>query len=90
MNLATYFKQASSMSVSELAAAIGIKHGAQVRQWQHGYASRLPSPENCTAIERATRGEVTRRDLRPADWWLIWPELITAEHPEPTEQEPTC
>jgi len=29
----------------------------------------------CLAIERATSGAVTRRDLRPDDWQDIWPEL---------------
>ncbi len=29
----------------------------------------------CTKIERATNGQVTRKDLRPDDWHLIWPEL---------------
>lgn len=32
-------------------------------------------PALCTAVERATRGDVTRRDLRPDDWHVIWPEL---------------
>ena len=31
--------------------------------------------ERCAPIERATGGEVTRRDLRPDDWAAIWPEL---------------
>ncbi len=35
------------------------------------------------AIERESAGAVTRRDLRPHDWWLIWPELVTDEHPIP-------
>jgi DNA-binding transcriptional regulator YdaS (Cro superfamily) len=42
--------------------------------------------EICVAIEQATEGAVTRRDLRPDDWFLIWPEL--AERPilgHPTE-----
>jgi len=30
----------------------------------------------CVAIERATGGVVTRKDLRPDDWWKIWPELV--------------
>jgi DNA-binding transcriptional regulator YdaS (Cro superfamily) len=30
------------------------------------------------AIERATEGKVSRRDLRPDDWAEIWPELVTA------------
>ena len=33
--------------------------------------------ERCYAIERATNGAVTRRDLRPEDWQEIWPELAT-------------
>jgi len=42
--------------------------------------------ELCVSIERATDGAVTRRDLRPDDWHLIWPELVTADHPAPVEQ----
>lgn len=33
------------------------------------------NPVYCVAIERATGGAVTRRDLRPDDWQDIWPEL---------------
>ncbi|SEN72068.1 Putative antitoxin of toxin-antitoxin system, YdaS/YdaT [Nitrosospira multiformis] len=33
------------------------------------------SPERCVLIEEATSGKVTRKDLRPNDWHLIWPEL---------------
>lgn len=29
----------------------------------------------CRAIEDATGGAVTRRDLRPDDWQQIWPEM---------------
>ena len=32
-------------------------------------------PALCVSIERATNGAVTRRDLRPHDWYSIWPEL---------------
>jgi DNA-binding transcriptional regulator YdaS (Cro superfamily) len=35
--------------------------------------------ERCPAIERATGGAVTRRDLRPDDWHVIWPELAERE-----------
>ena len=35
------------------------------------------------AIERFTAGAVTRRDLRPDDAHLIWPELAESE-PKPT------
>lgn len=78
MNLNDYLKRPGSLSVGQLRAAIGIKSDAQIRQWQHGYADRLPSPENCVGIEQATGGEVMRWDLRPEDWHRIWPELIGA------------
>ncbi len=75
MNLSEYFSSRSGLTVAELKAAIGVKSESQVRQWQHGYADRLPSPANCVAIEKATGGVVSRRDLRP-DWQEIWPELV--------------
>lgn len=83
MNLSDYFKLPDAMSVGELAKSIGVKSEVQVRQWQHGYGGRIPSPENCVSIEVATGGLVTRRDLRPRDWHLIWPELVTKKHPAP-------
>lgn len=81
MQLDPYFKSPGSLTVSELRAAIGAKSDAQIRQWQHGYADRLPSPVNCVAIEQATKGAVTRQDLRPDDWHLIWPELAKKRRP---------
>ena len=75
MGLNDYLKSPGALTVAQLRAAIGVKSDAQIRQWQHGYADRIPSPEYCVAIERATGGRVTRRDLRPDDWSRIWPEL---------------
>lgn len=43
--------------------------------------------DRCVAIERVTGGAVTRRDLRPDDWWLIWPELVDADHPAPAPSD---
>jgi DNA-binding transcriptional regulator YdaS (Cro superfamily) len=57
-----------------------VKSDAQIRQWRHGYSGRIPSPENCVGLELATNNQVTRRDLRPDDWQLIWPELREGEH----------
>jgi DNA-binding transcriptional regulator YdaS (Cro superfamily) len=90
MNLNAYLKSEGAMSVSELRRVSGIKSDAQIRQWQHGYADRQPSPESCVAIERATDGKVTRRDLRPDDWHRIWPELVTEEFPAPALPEPAA
>lgn len=85
MDLNRYLKSPGAMSVGQLRAAIGVKSDAQIRQWQHGYADRVPSPEYCVAIERATNGAVSRRDLRPDDWYRIWPELVNVEFPAPQE-----
>lgn len=79
MDLDEYLKSPGNLTVTELRIAVNAKSDAQVRQWQHGYADRLPSPANCVAIERATGGAVTRQDLRPQDWHLIWPELSEKE-----------
>lgn len=43
-------------------------------------------PMLCVAIERATAGTVTRRDLRPHDWHLIWPELADGAGAIPVEE----
>lgn len=37
---------------------------------------RSVSSINAVAIEKATKGVVSRKDLRPTDWALHWPELI--------------
>lgn len=38
----------------------------------------IPPAEYCSLIEKSTNGQVTRKDLRPKDWHLIWPELVVA------------
>lgn len=75
MNLSEYLSSPGALTVGELRKRSGVSSDAQIRQWQHGYANRRPGPAHCVAIERATKGAVTRRDLRPDDWHLIWPEL---------------
>jgi DNA-binding transcriptional regulator YdaS (Cro superfamily) len=49
--------------------------------WRDG-KRELPA-EHCAMLEQATRGAITRRDLRPDDWHRIWPELVNDEHPAP-------
>ena len=61
-----------------LALALGVSPSF-VAQLISG-ARPVPA-ERCPAIEAATGGAVTRRDLRPEDWWVIWPELVTDEYP---------
>lgn len=59
-------------SASELARRLGVTPQA-VCFWRDGLR-RIPA-EKCAAIEAATDGLVSRKDLRPDDWHLIWPEL---------------
>ena len=63
-----------------LADKIGITP-VLISQWAN--ASRPVPPERCVEIERATDGQVTRKDLRPEDWHKIWPELANASAPTP-------
>lgn len=58
--------------VGALARKLGVVPSA-VTQWRSG---DRPIPiERCVDIERVTGRAVTRKDLRPADWHRIWPEL---------------
>lgn len=84
MTLDQYLSSPNSLSITELrlrmrSLGYAIKSNAQLRQWQHSYADRAPSPENCVGLELATDGAVSRKDSRPHDWWLLWPELDGAE-----------
>lgn len=58
-----------------ICTALGVSQQA-ITNWK----SRGVVPvEHCAAIEFATGRVVRRWDLRPDDWHLIWPELISAE-----------
>jgi len=70
-------------------ASLARQIGAQPQlMWQWASGVRPVPIERCVAIERATEGAVTRRDLRPDDWHEIWPELADLEtntpHPSAT------
>jgi DNA-binding transcriptional regulator YdaS (Cro superfamily) len=83
MTLSEYLKNNSR---AELASAVGVSSG-MISQWLNN--TRPVAPERCVAIEQVTAGAVTRKDLRPEDWALIWPELqIKIENsslPQPCE-----
>ncbi|WP_197328971.1 transcriptional regulator [Ralstonia syzygii] len=65
-----------------LASATGL---APAYIWQISNGLRPAPIEHCAAIERATDCAVSRRDLRPDDWMLIWPELANQEHSDSRE-----
>jgi len=77
MKLPSYIKTTSQAA---FAASLGVSSGL-VYQWLKGI--RPVAAEQCVAIEQATKGQVTRKDLRPTDWHLIWPELIDKDLPPP-------
>lgn len=85
-----------TIQVQALQRAADVAGGVQALAAALGVAASLPSmwkargrvpPEHCAAIERVAASAVTRRDLRPDDWHRIWPELVTADHPAPTESD---
>lgn len=61
-------------SQQAMARALGVTKAAV---WQWKDVGRQVPAQHCAAIERDTSGAVTRRDLRPDDWHLFWPELAT-------------
>lgn len=72
-------------SQQAMAKALGVTKAAV---WQWKSEGRHVPVRYCAAIERDTKGLVTRRDLRPTDWAHIWPELVGAESaPEPKPSE---
>ena len=55
-----------------------------ISQWRHNVK---PVPVvRCTPIEQATGGNVTRKELRPDDWFVHWPEL-TGKKPKVKRQK---
>lgn len=68
----------------EIAARLGM---SEQYLYQCLTGRRAMKPEEAVRVERDGESHLTRRHLRPNDWWLIWPELVTDEFPAPTEPE---
>lgn len=78
MQLATYFAETRGAQ-ADLARALGVPQSLPSAWAATDQDKRRPVPvQHCLAIERATNGAVTRRDLRPDDFHLIWPDLGAA------------
>ena len=70
--------------LTALARSIGVS-APTVHEWK---TLKRPVPVGrCIAIEHATNGVVTRRDLRPDDWQNIWPELANRAQPNQTTSQ---
>ena len=74
MQLNKYLREQEYGSAVKLAKAVGVSP-VQVHMWRKG--KRQVPLSRAVAVEKATNGAVTRRDLRPDDWQDHWPELAT-------------
>lgn len=74
MNLKTYLTKLTLKERAVFAESIGTSAG-HLTNVSYGY--KVLDVKSCVALEQATAGEVTRQELRPADWQQIWPELAT-------------
>lgn len=83
MDLKTYISKERG-NASKLADALKISI-SYLSQMASGAAPI--SPSRCVEIEKATGGVVTRRDLKPENWHLIWPELVNKKNPIPREAD---
>lgn len=72
MDLKTYLSSSERGTATKLAATLGVST-SYLSQMVSGLAPI--SIPRCVEIENATGKKVTRKDLRPTDWKLIWPEL---------------
>lgn len=82
MDIKTYLSQERGRQ-SALAKAIGA-HAPDVSRWADG--TRPIPVVYGAAIERATGGLVTRREMFPDDWQRIWPELVQQSNPKSQPQ----
>ena len=64
--------EALGTTLEGLGGILGVSKGA-ISQWKA--EGRVVPVRHCVHIERITSGAVTRIDLRPDDYWLIWPDL---------------
>lgn len=73
MDLKTYLRSLPSEAArSAFAVACGTTIG-HLKNCVY-VADKWPAPALCVALERQSRGSMTRAELRP-DWADIWPEL---------------
>ncbi len=71
--LIAYINSLDEAGRMSFASRVGTSIGYMRKRVSIG---RPLSAERCVAIERETNGVITRKDLRPNDYRLIWPDLI--------------
>lgn len=72
MELRKYLFDLDPVERSAFAESVGTtaRHLANV-----AYGYKPLDEKVCVAVEQKTKKIVTRQELRPTDWHLIWPEL---------------
>lgn len=85
MKLRHYLDSLPRGGITEFATKIGITT-VYLSQLAAELDGRVPSPELCLTIEKASAGSVTRQELRPTDFWKIWPDL---SHLAPVDAQET-
>ncbi len=68
---------------SKVASLLGVSTQA-VCFWRDGL--RAFPPEHAATLEQA-QDAITRREMFPNTWHVIWPELVTEEHPAPVTEQ---
>ncbi|MGG6154997.1 transcriptional regulator [Salmonella enterica] len=84
MDLKNYITKAARGEAKSLATQLGVSR-SYLSQMASGVA--VINPERCVKIELATKGVVSRKDLRPDDWMRIWPELADSEQIPSTQKQ---
>ena len=85
MQFKPYFFGLKRQARADLAAKVGTTVG-HLTNFCYGYTKL--AAEVCVAIEQVTAGTVCRWELRPEDWFRIWPELIGKEGAPVVPQAP--
>ena len=78
MELKDYLNQLPPSERQRFAADCGTSLGYLRKAISVG---QFLSAAVCVCIERLTKGAVTRAELRPRDYWLIWPDLSAPSTP---------
>ena len=73
MKLKTYIDKSERGTAKRLADALEVSPSF-LSQMASGYAPI--SPARAVKIEQETGGLVSRKEMYPNDWHLIWPELV--------------
>lgn len=76
MHFKNYFFKIHPKDRPAFAEKVGTSVG-HLTNFSYGYTNL--APKVCVAIERESKGEVTRQEMCPDDWHLNWPELVSKQ-----------